>query len=485
MGIECRTRYRRDKRGRKKQVGNSYTVRYRGKGLGTYHRKSDAENVLTQAKAEFKTTGRIKAFKEITVSELIAKHLGALRGKRLKKSTLAGYGNYLSHFKQSMGEDRRVSTISHEDLELFVTELSEERDLAPLTVNCIVQAVAQMFDAAVRWNYLSENLARQVTNRPRRRRLCEVKVLTVEEHKRLVAATNPHYRLMVQAWPFIAARPSEMYGLRVGDFDSEARVLRIERQYKGGEYSGLKHDGSPRTLHLDERTSLLLDEQIAKLGDRASPDAPLFQSEQGRPVNSSWFHRGVFKKAVEQAKLTEGVTPHTLRHCGATWLLEAGTSLMYTAKHLGHSNPSITASTYSHLLAEVDKSAMSRLNRWYEGMAEAYESIQPKAVGNGVGVEYGPECGWVDQYSPEELEELHAVAERQMEAMKDEFVDELVRMAKLRRFNEVRNRVATLREHLDVDDVDAVLARASEQGVAVGIDTKMTQEAEEEGETAT
>lgn len=475
MGIEHRERYRTDKRGRRKKVGDSYQVRYRGKNLGTYHRKGDAESVLIQAKAEFKTTGRVKTFKEIQLDELVTRHLTALKGKRLKKGTIAGYTNYLGHLKGFLGKDRRVSTISHEDLELFVAYLSDDKDMAPRTVNVIIQCVGQMFDAAVRWGYLSENAARQVTNRPKRRGLREVQVLNVDEHKRLVEATHPHYQLMIEVWPFLAVRPSEMFGLKVVDYDVDKRTLRVERQYKQSTYTGLKHDARPRTLHLDDRTMGLLDRQIERLGGRAEADLPLFQSETGKAVNLSYFYRAIFTKAVEKAKLSSDVTPHTLRHCGATWLLEAGVSLMFTAKHLGHSDPSVTASTYSHLLDDVDKTALSRLGRWYEGMSEIYEAVKPKPIGNIGDVESETGSQPLEiEYTDEFLEQVSADADRFMEELRQERVDEIIRLAKAQEFGKLRYSVEELRANFSKSDVDDILARASESGVAVGRDAKMT-----------
>lgn len=52
-----------------------------------------------------------------------------------------------------------------------------------------------------------------------------------------------------------------------------------------------------------------------------------------------------FNAAVERAGL-EDVTPHTLRHTAAVWMVEAGISFDEVAQFLGHSNPSITFKVY-------------------------------------------------------------------------------------------------------------------------------------------
>ncbi|MDA3935871.1 MAG: tyrosine-type recombinase/integrase, partial [Actinomycetota bacterium] len=123
----------------------------------------------------------------------------------------------------------------------------------------------------------------------------------------------------------------------------------------------------PRTLHLDDATVEFFVDHIRNLKDR-SADGPLFPSKNGKHINRSYFASRVFKPAVEAAGLSNDVTPHALRHTGATWLIESGASPMYAAKHLGHSNPVITMSTYADGLPDLDRTAMSLFAAWREGM---------------------------------------------------------------------------------------------------------------------
>lgn len=52
-----------------------------------------------------------------------------------------------------------------------------------------------------------------------------------------------------------------------------------------------------------------------------------------------------FRNACAKAGL-KGVTPHVLRHTAAVHMVEAGVPILEVAQYLGHSNPSVTFSTY-------------------------------------------------------------------------------------------------------------------------------------------
>lgn len=74
-----------------------------------------------------------------------------------------------------------------------------------------------------------------------------------------------------------------------------------------------------------------------------------------------------FDNAVKRAKL-DGVTQHTLRHTAAVHMVSAGQPIEKVAQFLGHSNSSITYSTYArfapeHLREAAEVLDFSRIRR--------------------------------------------------------------------------------------------------------------------------
>lgn len=162
-------------------------------------------------------------------------------------------------------------------------------------------------------------------------------VLSVQEVAQVLAAPkNIKHRALFTTIYAAGLRASEAVALRIEDIDSGRMVLRI-RQGKG------KKD---RYIRLSER----LLETLREYWKSAKPRDWLFPGKiPNQPMNAkSVYHLCRKIKLKLKLKLSKPLTPHTLRHCFATHLLEAGTDLRTIQVLLGHRNIK-TTSRYVHI----------------------------------------------------------------------------------------------------------------------------------------
>ena len=150
-------------------------------------------------------------------------------------------------------------------------------------------------------------------------------VLSQEEVGRLLGAIRkPRYRTFFSLIYDTGMRIREASLLETGDIDRARGVIQI-RHGKGGK----------------ERQVRLSDTLYAQLRTHwkeSQPAAPyLFTGKTGKPIDFAGARKAL-ELAAKEVGITKRVTPHTLRHCFATHLLEAGTDLRVLQSLLGHAS---------------------------------------------------------------------------------------------------------------------------------------------------
>ncbi len=73
----------------------------------------------------------------------------------------------------------------------------------------------------------------------------------------------------------------------------------------------------------------------------------IFRTDAGTPIHYTNFLRRVWHRVLDLAQIRRR-TPHDCRHTWASHMLASGADLAYVSAQLGHANPSITLSIYSH-----------------------------------------------------------------------------------------------------------------------------------------
>jgi len=169
-------------------------------------------------------------------------------------------------------------------------------------------------------------------------------ILSQEEVAQLLhAARTPSARILLMSLYATGARNSELTHLKVSDIDSQRMVVHI----RGGK--GRKD----RDVMLSPKLLTALRTHWRFYHRKSS--TWLFPSNyrKDRPIDTKTVWHACHK-AAKRADLQKRVHPHTLRHCFATHLYEAGTDLRAIQVLLGHADLKDTL-IYVHL-------AIQRLN---------------------------------------------------------------------------------------------------------------------------
>ena len=165
------------------------------------------------------------------------------------------------------------------------------------------------------------------------------------------AVKHPMYRVAATTAYATGVRVSELVALRAEDIDSARMMLHV------GHGKGNK----ARLINLSEK--LLVELRTYWREHRTISSEPwLFPSPQ-RPHHhvSKDTVEDNFRKARKDAGLRKTVTPHTLRHCFATHLLEAGTDIRTVQALLGHASLSSTQ-IYTHVQRRLITATRSPLD---------------------------------------------------------------------------------------------------------------------------
>jgi integrase/recombinase XerD len=255
------------------------------------------------------------------------------------ENTQKTYLRCVAKFSRHFGKSPKA--LGQSEVRAYLLELIEKRTVSASTYN--VYAAALCF------------LYRMTLNRPEvvvgirrlkaRRRLPTI--LAREEFERLLEHLTLRMRTIAVLAFGSGLRISEICQLRVEDIDSTRMQIHIERS---------KGDKQRRTVLSQMGLTLL--RNYWKAHKVRGP--LLFPGKvPGRAVTREAFNKALGIAAVE-ATVGKRVTPHSLRHAFATYLLEAGTDLRTVQVLLGHASISSTV-WYLHvtpaMLAKVTSPA--------------------------------------------------------------------------------------------------------------------------------
>jgi integrase len=233
------------------------------------------------------------------------------------------------------------------------------RPLSRATIENYLKPLQGTLKLAVRRRLIADNPFTHLTDddRPAAVAKREAHVWSDEELEALFAASrelarkptsNYDYTPLLRLTARLGLRLGEVLGLQWRDFDKNAGILQIRRQWlTRGEYGPPKTAAGTRSIALpDDLRRELIDLRLASRFSQ--DDHPIFASRDGTPLqHRNVAHRG-FERAAKEASV-KGVSFHDLRHAAASRLIANGLDPVAVAAVLGHGDANITLKVYAHL----------------------------------------------------------------------------------------------------------------------------------------
>ena len=290
----------------------------------------------------------------------------------LKPSTLSPYRMYVrAYITGSRIGSVPLARVDGPRLTAFYADLlahgrrQAEGGLSAKMVRNVHGMLHKALADAVRWGRVVRNAA-DAADQPRKSSP-EMQVWTPEEMRTFLEHVRDD-RLFA-AWQILATtgmRRGELLGLRWADIDVERGSLTIRQVRTAVDYT--VETGTPKT-HKGTRTVSLDPATLAGLrahrrqqnedrliwGGAWMETGLVFVRSDGSAIHpqrlSQWFAQHVRRAGLPRIRL------HDVRHSYATAVIRAGVPLKVVSQRIGHANPTITMTTYQHVLPGDDEQA--------------------------------------------------------------------------------------------------------------------------------
>ena len=275
------------------------------------------------------------------MTELRRRMLEELRLRNYSPHTQRAYirclANFAKHFRTAPD---RLGPEHVRDYQLF---LVQQKKLSWSPFNQTVCALRFFYHDVLHRKWMIEHVPY-----PRHEQKLPVVLSPVEVAALFQNTPNLKHRAILMTIYAAGLRVSELTTLRVTDIDRQRQLISI-RQGKG---------------HKDRQVMLSpkLLEMLQLYWKKYRPMTWLFPGQRPEcPITQTTVWR-ICQQARAAAQLVKPVSPHTLRHCFATHLLEEATDLRRIQILMGHRNLKTTA-RYLHVSNLAVRSTVSPLDR--------------------------------------------------------------------------------------------------------------------------
>lgn len=277
------------------------------------------------------------------------------------RKTLDVYTVAFSDLLNFLGGDKPLADIGAAHIRQWIAH-KLDAGYSKVTVNIRLRALRAFFNWLVREDYTAESPLVHVKQLRTPRQypyvLSEHQVMALLRAIKRDSWTGKRNWAMVLTMLDAMLRLSELISLELADVNLQARSIRV-RHGKGEK---------ERVVFMGRRLTRAMHEWLSVRGHFIGSDF-VFVSRRGERLDPRNVQR-ILERYAARAKLTDArVSPHTLRHTGATLFIRYGGDAFSLQKLLGHSSIT-TTQIYVHMAGTALREAHARaspVDRLIEG----------------------------------------------------------------------------------------------------------------------
>jgi len=271
--------------------------------------------------------------------------------------------------------------IDSESVQTFLNRLVGK--LSAKTIANVWTTIRIMWNSACAWKHATGDLH---VDLPRVRKL-KMRCYSVEEIKRMLAASKGAERAFFWLAVETGMRAGEIIALRTSDVDLENLSVEVNKAIWAGEEDSPKTEAGYRSVCLSSRLGAALREYLA-----GRTEGYLFQSSTGRPWDSSTVLgrklNGLLERldipkidlkllakfvgkdrSIEQATRSEkraaSLGLHSFRHTNATAMDSLGIPQQVRKQRIGHSGSGDVTEIYTHTFTQDERAAAEKLGEFF------------------------------------------------------------------------------------------------------------------------
>jgi integrase/recombinase XerD len=288
----------------------------------------------------------------VDVAGHIDSYLDHLRVERgLSRNTLDAYANDLNHLAARLGDGRKVSDVSEEDIAALLAASARE-GLGVRSSLRRLSAIRGFFKFLVRERTIPQDPTALV-DRPRLgrrlpRALSHDEVLRILGKPDVTRPRGARDAAMLHLLYASGLRVSELCSLKVSDLDRDRGVVHVRGK---GDKRRLVPVGEVALSHIEAYI------EGARSRSKGQPTT-LFLSPSNRALTRQAVWK-IIKRYARAAGVTGPVAPHKMRHSFATHLLQGGADLRAVQAMLGHADLG-TTEIYTRVAQDHVRAAYKR-----------------------------------------------------------------------------------------------------------------------------